>query len=166
MPNTIDGILLPLIFLLSLSLCLVPSPSSSCTASPQHFHLSARVSFPILRRSPRPCQPSLPTCKRHKIPLKMHRFQSLFPSCLTPLSIHLHVILSYSLLLSFLHILSSHFPTILLLFSSILTVLNSSRVGMATKRQIFPITLQDNAYIARAVIQDLTVTNEIAQGIA
>jgi hypothetical protein len=122
--------------------------------------------FPILRRSPRPCQPRLPTCKRHKIPLKMHRFQSLFPSCLTPLSIHLHVILSYSLLLSFLHILSSHFPTILLLFSSILTVLNSSRVGMATKRQIFPITLQDNAYIARAVIQDLTVTNKIAQGIA
>jgi hypothetical protein len=54
MPNTIDGILQPPIFLLFLFLCLIPSPSSSCTVSPQHFHLSARVSLSnSLRRSAR-----------------------------------------------------------------------------------------------------------------
>lgn len=155
--NVIDDILLPSSFLLSLFLYVVPSPSSSCIAPthihpiPQHFHLSAGVPLPLENSTPfhflaslarAVSAPSLPTCKRHKIPLKMHRFQSLFPSYLTPypLSIHLHVILSHSLLLSFFpHTRSSHFSA---LSTSIcnstspfskLSALNYSRVGMATK---------------------------------
>ena len=142
MPNTIDGILLPPIFLLFPFLCLVPSPSSSCIASPQHFHLSARVSLSnSLRRSPRLCQLTLPTCKRHKNLLKMHRFQSLFP--LLPHS-PTHPLLFPPPLVSSYTFLSLSYNSTSLFVS--LTVLNSSRDGMATKRKIFPITLQHNAY--------------------
>lgn len=137
MPNTIDGILLPPIFPLFLFLCLVPSPSSSCTASPQHFHLSARVSLSnSLRRSPRLCQLSLPTCKRHKNLLKMHRFQSLFPllphSPTHPPS--RHPLLFPPPLFSSYTFLSLSYNSTSLFVS--LTVLNSSRVGMATNGNI------------------------------
>jgi hypothetical protein len=57
--NTIDDIPLHFRFLLSLSLCVVPSPSQSCIAPtythpiPQHFHLSARVPLPLENSTPR-----------------------------------------------------------------------------------------------------------------
>lgn len=159
MPNTIDGILIPPIFLLFLFLCLVPSPSSFCTASPQHFHLSARVSLSnSLRRSPPLCQLTLPTCKRHKNLLKMHRFQSLIPllphSPIHPPSRH-PLLFPTPLVSSYTFLSLSYNSTSLFLR---LTVLNSSSDGMATKREIFPITFE---YKERALIQHLAITNKI-----
>ena len=151
----------PLIFLLFLFLCLVPSPSSSCTAPPHHFHLSGRVSLSnSLRRPPRLCQLSLPTCKRHKNVLKMHRFQSLFP--LLPHSPNhppsRHPLLFPPPLVSSYTFLSLSYNSTSLFVS--LTVLNSSRDGMATKREIFPITVQCKAHKERALIQHFVVTNK------
>lgn len=112
-----------------------------------------------LRRSPRLCQLSLPTCKRHKNLLKMHRFQSLFP--LLPHSpIHppsRHPLLFPPPLFSSYTFLSLSYNSTSLFVS--LTVLNSSRVGMAAEGEIFPITFQYNAYKEHALIQDLAITN-------
>jgi len=84
----------------------------------------------------------------------MHRFQSLFPplpdSPIHPPSRH-PLVSSYTFL-------SLSYNSASLFVS--LTVLNSSRVGMATKRGIFPITYQYNAQKWSAVIQDLTITKK------